>query len=296
MTQKFKFKTNYTVYQDDIPYGTECLELDCKKIGKNAFANRKDLRSVTLINTEVIGEDAFRGCRALQEIRLPDTLREIKDFAFWNTDIRYLSIPKSVTRLGKLIVCNGNLAILCEYEERLAKSCTVEVYLKDETFPFFPGCWPGDKNSILVARSPETDEVLLRFVMLGTPDMVFPGNGIDFTEYDNIFKDREFNHYNDLLMLLQAAEMRLDFPVGMSADTLLFFRNYVSDKYKSLFYFSEAYLTDDLDEFPYLDKINNKDLMEIIDRCARFGLTELTAVLMQKLHERGGGNMPDLEL
>lgn len=286
MTKEFKFKTDGTVSKNDIPYGTEYLELDCKKIGKRAFANRKDLKYVTLLNTEVIGEETFCGCRALKEIRLPDTLREIRDMAFWNTGIRYLSIPKSVTRLGKYIICNGNLDILCEYEEHLAKSCTVEVYLKDETFPFFPGCWPGDKNSILVARSPETDEVVLRFVMLGTPDMVFPGNGIDFTEYDNMFTDREFNHYNDLLMLLQAAEMRLEFPVGMSADTLEFFKKYVSDKYKNLFYFSEAYLTGNTDEFPYFDKINNEDLMEIIDRCARSGLTEMTAFLMQKLHER----------
>lgn len=220
MTKEFKFKTDGTVSENDIPYGTEYLELDCKKIGKNAFANRKDLRSATLINTEVIGEDAFRGCRALQEIRLPDTLREIKHFAFWNTDIRYLSVPQSVTRLGKYIICNGNLDIFCDHEQRLAKSCTIEVYLKDGTFPFYPGCWPGDKTTILVARSPETDEVLLRFIMLGTPDMVFPGNGIDFTEYDKMFADREFNHYNDLLMLLQAAEIRLDFPVGMNEDTL----------------------------------------------------------------------------
>lgn len=286
MAEKLKIKVNGTVSENDIPYGTEYLELDCKRIGKYAFANRRDLRSVMLINTEVIGENAFYECRALQEIKLPDTLREIKHYAFWNTDIRYLSIPQSVTRLGKYIICNGNFDVFSDYEQRLAKSRTIEVYLKDGTFPFYPGCWPGDKTSILVARSPETDEVLLRFVMLGTPDMVFPGNGIDFTEYDNMFADREFNHYNDLLLLLQAAEMRLGFPVGMSADTLLFFQNYVSDKYKNLFYFSEAYLTSNIDEFPYLDKINNKDLMEIIDRCAHFGLTELTAVLMQKLHER----------
>lgn len=268
MAEKIKIKVNGTVSENDIPHGTEYLELDCKKIGKRAFANRKDLKYVTLLNTEVIGEEAFCGCRALQEIRLPDMLREIKNRAFWNSDIRYLSIPKSVTRLGKHILCNGNLDIFCDYEKRLAKSCTIEVYLKDGTFPFYPGCWPGDKTSILVARSPETDKVSLRFTMLGTPDMVFPGNGIDFTEYDNMFADRESNHYNNLLLLLQAAEMRLDFPVGMSADTLLFFKNYVSDKYKNLFYFSEAYLTSNIDEFPYLDKINNKDLMEIIDRCA----------------------------
>ena len=53
---------------------------------------------------------------------------------------------------------------------------------------------------------------------------------------------------------------------------------------------------DKLCKYPYFQDIKTERLLNVSDYSAHKGKTEMTAFLMQKLHERGGGNAPDLEL
>ncbi|MCR5567953.1 MAG: leucine-rich repeat domain-containing protein [Paludibacteraceae bacterium] len=51
---------------------------------------------------KVIANAAFQDCVDLQEIELPDSLEEIGDNAFLNTQIKTLSVPDGVKKIGKL--------------------------------------------------------------------------------------------------------------------------------------------------------------------------------------------------
>ncbi|MEE1126249.1 MAG: Ig-like domain-containing protein [Acutalibacteraceae bacterium] len=81
-----------------------CNSLTTAKLSKNAqvgpyaFTHCKKLNSVTIPEgVETIYNCAFWECVALKDIKLPDTLKEIKSFAFGGAGIKNITIPKSVT-------------------------------------------------------------------------------------------------------------------------------------------------------------------------------------------------------
>jgi len=76
-----------------------------KEIGPKAFFWQKDLHSVTFNEgLKIIGSDAFSSS-GLIEIKLPDTLEEIGDYAFSEMGIlKSLNIPANVNKIGKGIV------------------------------------------------------------------------------------------------------------------------------------------------------------------------------------------------
>ena len=67
------------------------------------FNSCKNLRSVVFEQgselTE-IGRNAFFECKSLESIYLPDKLREIGEWAFYNTGIAEVQIPASVQSIG----------------------------------------------------------------------------------------------------------------------------------------------------------------------------------------------------
>ena len=81
-----------------------CNSLTTAKLSKNAqvgpyaFAHCKKLNSVTIPEgVQTIYNCAFWECVALNDIKLPDTLKEIKSFAFGGAGMKNITIPKSVT-------------------------------------------------------------------------------------------------------------------------------------------------------------------------------------------------------
>ena len=73
------------------------------KIGENAFAGCTALEEVILPNNlSFIGRKAFADCSALSEITLPENTKFIGDGAFSGcTALSYIVIPKSVTIIGE---------------------------------------------------------------------------------------------------------------------------------------------------------------------------------------------------
>ena len=94
-------------------------------IGKSAFANCKNLKSITIPNSvTTIGERAFYNCTSLTSVTIPDSVTTIGDYAFYNctgltsvtigdgvtsisddafyncTDLTSVTIPNSVTEIG----------------------------------------------------------------------------------------------------------------------------------------------------------------------------------------------------
>ena len=70
-------------------------------IGEFAFADCPNLTKVVIKGGETIGYSAFRGCRALFSLTLPDTLKTLDDSAFYGcTMLSKVKIPASVTTIG----------------------------------------------------------------------------------------------------------------------------------------------------------------------------------------------------
>lgn len=320
MPKILKIKIDGTVSGREIPTDVEELELDCKAVAARAFENRRRLISVKLINTETIGREAFRNCKHLIKAELPETLREIGSRAFRDTDLRRLIIPKGVAKLGTgVILGSGN------------SSPILEIYSEEGEAPlFFDSSFHLAEKTRLIVRSPKTDEILYQFPVFNCLEDVLTWHGPDFSRYDQMILD-SLDSDNPRT---EAARMRVKYPINLSGGVLEIFKDHVSEKTAETlkktvafpmlldyFYgYEDLKLNTILELIPYFEnikrvevteelkgtlnikiggdmkEISSKELAEAAEASARLGMTELTAVLMDELHKRGGGNAPDLEL
>lgn len=70
------------------------------RLTEGAFAENEEITGVLLPEgTEDIGEVAFFGCRNLREIRLPDSLKVIREEAFGESGLESVVIPEGVQRI-----------------------------------------------------------------------------------------------------------------------------------------------------------------------------------------------------
>ena len=115
------------------------LPASLNEIGKNAFYNCYDLQTVntsSATNLKVIEADAFNGCFSLQTVDASKTtkLTTVEDGSFANcTSLREITLPKSVTKLGKCafknctnlsnVTINGNLGDM--YSDSVSRSYSI---------------------------------------------------------------------------------------------------------------------------------------------------------------------------
>ena len=70
-------------------------------INTNEFKNNTELENVYLKNVEIIEDGAFSYCDNLENIIFSDTLTNIGNKAFENTNLRCVTIPQNVKTIGK---------------------------------------------------------------------------------------------------------------------------------------------------------------------------------------------------
>ena len=72
------------------------------ELGEFLFKENKTLEEVILPeHLETIGTQAFGFCSGIKQIQLPEGLKKIGEFAFWETSIQELTIPSSVDDLDR---------------------------------------------------------------------------------------------------------------------------------------------------------------------------------------------------
>ena len=87
-----------------------------KSIGPGCFAENSTITGITLPEGLVkIGEEAFRGCKGLSEIIIPETVTTIEDRAFKNTGIGDVVIPASVKNIGLGAFDTGNAGHMARF-------------------------------------------------------------------------------------------------------------------------------------------------------------------------------------
>lgn len=299
---------------------------DCKIIGEYAFSFCKHLENVTLHNTEVIGKEAFY-LNLIKKIELPETLISIGDCAFANSKIKHLVIPPSVTELGNEIIPggNGSLSVIEIYikdgkaaffspdklhKEPYAKLVVRSAETGEAIYRFMA---LDNLEEVLTdhgADFTEYDKTLLEgwasaaWLDAARMRIKDPANMSEET-FENL-KDHISETTAKRLkeMMDKSCSYKLLYPEKDFAD----FSDYDDLKVKNILelisYSGTKGLRDVtkiLTKLLYkklegINDINVREFMEGAEISARLGLTEITALLMQKLDEIGGGHRPELEL
>ena len=94
------------------------IPMEVKRIGNGAFKG-SIVKSVSFKGNQIksIDEEAFRDCKNLKSIMLPNGLVQIGDYAFYGcSELRYIRIPKTVIVVGNDIIgnCHSDIFVLGE--------------------------------------------------------------------------------------------------------------------------------------------------------------------------------------
>ena len=108
-----------------------------ERIRANAFEGCSSLRNIIFNpGLKSIGRNAFRRCKALRSMDLPSTLEILEDFAFTDTELRTLKIPKSLKYIGSTLFAGEEAPDI--YYEGTAEEFK-QLVENSGTFPVPPG-------------------------------------------------------------------------------------------------------------------------------------------------------------
>jgi len=69
----------------------------------------------------IIGEGAFKDCRGLTDVKIPESVFAIESEAFYNSGIRQIIIPKNVTKVGGYSFYNCENLLSVHFEGNISK-------------------------------------------------------------------------------------------------------------------------------------------------------------------------------
>ena len=155
----------------DCPNLSGCVILSgrIKNLGVSAFQNCPKLEEVRIVNTglTVISAQSFYLCSALSSVSLHNKVTTIEKFAFANTAIKEITIPKSVTYIDKTAFdgCEG-LVINCytdSYAHQFAEENGIDYVLLDAPAPTEPPTEPETEPATEHMTEPATE--LLGYIL-----------------------------------------------------------------------------------------------------------------------------------
>lgn len=282
--------------------GIEEAEISAKRIANSAFSDNIHLKKLTLSDFEHISGTAFAGCKELTTViaknakqfdlnvlhGISDKLnlnldcgRIFDSSCFPGMDIRRIALSWNVKKLGKKIISDGVLEIV-SVNNKL-------------NFSYKNLLRASELGAVLSVRCAETDEILYEIDLWFRADIFHNGSAIDtkycqrITNYNGVYDALSdacgyYRRYRELANFKKDAvfkplrqyvhELAAAVAWGLTADG-----NY-----------------EKLSELQCFDFIDDKHFCDLIGYSAKQGMTVITALLMQKLHEKGGGNAPGLEL
>ncbi|MBR2215641.1 MAG: leucine-rich repeat domain-containing protein [Selenomonadaceae bacterium] len=147
-------------------------------------------------NLEHMGTYAFAGCRKLTKVDLPPKIRMIGEYAFWDTGLIDLSLPKSVTIVGKgaLLFDNRQRPTVHAYEGTarglVGALEAVEPGLSESTANL---SWRPASIVMLDEKGHPKDEIILPETLKRASglyiDIAWNQAQFDYDTYDGCFED-----------------------------------------------------------------------------------------------------------
>lgn len=153
---EFAFGACYKLEIAVIPTGVETITYDLfaecrglksvtipssvKSIENGAFSNCSALTSITIPgNVTYIGASAFEGCTGLKSLTIPSSVETIDDYAFGACGFTSLTVPKTVTKIGKMAIGYVHNELSClvkddNFTVKCYKGTAAEKYAKDNGF------------------------------------------------------------------------------------------------------------------------------------------------------------------
>ncbi|MCR5478263.1 MAG: leucine-rich repeat protein, partial [Ruminococcus sp.] len=153
---EFAFGACYKLESAVIPTGVETITYDLfaecrglksvtipssvKSIENGAFSNCSALTSITIpSNVTYIGASAFEGCTGLKSLTIPSSVETIDDYAFGACGFTSLTVPKTVTKIGKMAIGYVHNELYClvkddNFTVKCYKGTAAEKYAKDNGF------------------------------------------------------------------------------------------------------------------------------------------------------------------
>lgn len=101
----FAFYNNNLGYNSDLTYGQGKIVIpdSVYEIGGGAFSNNDNIQYITLPtndNFNVVSSSCFQGCSNLENIKIPNSVTTIKDYAFYGcNDLKTIYIGSGVTTI-----------------------------------------------------------------------------------------------------------------------------------------------------------------------------------------------------
>lgn len=259
--------------------------INAEKIGAAAFHFCWSLKSIRLSNTKEIGSGAFSQIGGNTEIFLPECLEKIGYNAFFDSKFKYLKIPLAASAS----------------EGIFSSAKIVEFYDVPDSVIYgkIPRSTGFGRNTLVKVLSPESGEVKFAIKFFSAEqrkspnDIEKPINGMfggekffDFESYDNYFNT--VSDKKTLLSKYEAAHYRIKYPERLTDKAREIYIAYLSAHAGEIIRHilnKPGVQAEEIASFPYLDKVSENDLPEIIDLSAKLGLTEITAFLMDFNHK-----------
>ena len=275
------------------------------EIGENAFNGNTTLKNVVLpAGVTSIGSSAFGKCSKLVSVEMPDSLKTIERYAFWNsrklekvelpsglqkigqnafrwTGLKEITVPKSVTEIGKECFCGCDGLMITVFDTLKAPLGQVAYWID-----IYSRKWTCCEHRIRV-KNAETD--LVKYIIYmgketGTTgpyrEAVIEGwkNGADF---DFSVLPQAFASLKDAGEKREVAELRLRYPWNLGEEEKAIYTSYLKRGVKK--YVTECAKSNDYDRIAFYNEqglLQKASLDSAIEESLNNGNNEMAAYLV----------------
>lgn len=274
-----------------------------RHIEEYAFKECKLLEEINLENVKTIGNYAFFGCESLKAVSLGEGLEEISDFAFSNTGIESIVIPRSV----KSIKTN----IFPSYANSIELFDSTEVFNVDFDYDLFSNSFRDSitrvRECTVTMRFAESGNIKFKLV-IPKEDMVravtcFTDRKFNFELYDRFIVENSEKIVNyidvpdDHTDLVNIIVYRLKYPYKLTdiarGDYFSVLAEYQDELWDHVFQNRDIEL---LEIIAKGQVISRENIVDLINRSVKEKMTEFTAFLLNYKNEKFPDMTDNLEL
>lgn len=261
-----------------------------RHIGKYAFQGCTKLEEINLENVKSIGEGAFLGCGNLRTVLLGNGLEDIAEYAFSETKVESIVIPRSVKKI-KTNVFSSYYTAFVEFYDSTDFEILGEKYIS------------RSRNCTITVRCADSGKIKCKLVIPGENSIPFldcftEDHKFDLEKYDRLVAGETFrlsyrwsstmDKDSDLVSIIA---YRLKYPYKLTDKAMEDYFAVLTRFQKDLWEY--VFKKHDIELLEILAKgwmVTRENIVELIGMSVEANTPELTAFLLNYKHEK----FPDL--